>query len=60
MRIEICVSIGFVGCNKIDEIYIDDEDLENMTEEEKEKRIDEEVLDHILGMMINWTWKELE
>lgn len=56
MKIELYVSTGMVGSQRKDIIEIDDEELENMSEEEKEKYIDDNYALPWLWEHINFDW----
>jgi hypothetical protein len=55
MKIKISVSTRYIGSKDTEEIEIDDEELEGMTEEEQEKYI-EEIAKEQMFEMIDWTW----
>lgn len=59
MIVKARVSTNKVGSDCHDELEIDDEDLEGLTDEEKEREIDSKVFDYIYEMMIDWGWQEV-
>lgn len=52
MIVKAYVRMGLVGCKITDEIEIDDEDLEGLSEDERENLIGEYVQD--------WIWNHVE
>lgn len=60
MKIKISVSTGYVGSRKEGILEFEDQEFEGMTQEEKDNYINSEVLDYMLGDMLDWTWWEEE
>lgn len=52
MKIKVTLSIGLVGCEHKDEIDIPDEELEGMSAEEIDARLDEEWKE--------WAWNYID
>lgn len=57
MKLSVWACTNKVGSKSLREIEIDDEELEGMTEEEREKYIDEYCQDE-MRQMIEWGWSE--
>lgn len=60
MKINICVKTNKVGSECEYELEIDDDDLEDMSEEEREEYINKIALDYALESLIDWNWYEIE
>ncbi|HBG8471502.1 TPA: hypothetical protein KRH38_003864 [Clostridioides difficile] len=60
MKINICVKTNKVGSGCEYELEIDNDDLEDMSEEEREEYINKIALDYALESLINWNWYEIE
>lgn len=60
MKVRVRVSTNKIGSDSYNEIEIDDEDLEGLSEEEKEKEIDKLAFDVICESMIDWGWQEVK
>ncbi|EGT3641021.1 TPA: DUF7167 family protein [Clostridioides difficile] len=60
MKINICVNTNKVGSECEYELEIDNDDLEDMSEEEREEYINKIALDYALESLINWNWYEIE
>ncbi|HDG7527535.1 TPA: hypothetical protein PFR81_002032 [Clostridioides difficile] len=60
MKINACVKTNKVGSDCEYEIEIDNDDLEDMSNEEREDYINKIVLDYALESLIDWDWYEVE
>ncbi|EGT3945307.1 TPA: hypothetical protein KOR49_002200 [Clostridioides difficile] len=60
MKINICVKTNKVGSECEYELEIDDDDLKDMSEEEREEYINKIALDYALESLIDWNWYEIE
>ncbi|HEL2860444.1 TPA: hypothetical protein UL242_002553 [Clostridioides difficile] len=60
MKINICVKTNKVGSECEYELEIDNDDLEDMSEEERKEYINKIALDYALESLINWNWYEIE
>ncbi|CCL32396.1 TPA: hypothetical protein KOB88_001822 [Clostridioides difficile] len=60
MKINICVKTNKVGSECEYELEIDNDDLEDMSEEEREEYINKIALDYALESLIDWNWYEIE
>ncbi|HBF1879700.1 TPA: hypothetical protein KNT26_002971 [Clostridioides difficile] len=59
MKINVCVKTNKVGSECEYELEIDD-DLEDMSDEEREEYINKIALDYALESLIDWNWYEVE
>ncbi|HBF7094271.1 TPA: hypothetical protein STX52_003233 [Clostridioides difficile] len=60
MKINACVKTNKVGSDCKYEIEIDNDDLEDMSDEAREDYINKIVLDYALESLIDWSWHEVE
>lgn len=59
MIVTAYIDVGFVGCKKRWEVVIPDEDLEGLTDRERDTYIDEYVYDE-LPRQFTWGWTSLD
>ena len=59
MRIKYFIHNGFVNCSITNEIDIDDEELEDLSEVEQNNLIDEIVKEEV-EQRIEWGWSEVK
>lgn len=60
MKINIYVKTNKIGSECEYELEIDDDDLKDMSEEEREEYINKIALDYALESLIDWNWYEIE
>lgn len=59
MKIEVYVSSGFVGATSKQVVEIDDEELEGMSDRERDSYI-EKFAQEVMFNMIEWGWDPVE
>lgn len=60
MKINVYVKINKIGLDCKLEFEIDDDDLKDMFDEEREGYIDKIVWDYVFENFIDWNWYEVE
>lgn len=59
MKIKIWIKLNLQGCRIEDELEIPDEELEGLTDREREQYIDENAKDYLFGFLdYGWSKKE--
>jgi len=59
MKIKVGLSIGLSGCRIIEEIEVDDEELEGLSDEEKVNHLNEYAKEHADNYVDYW-YEEIE
>ncbi|HGT1414572.1 TPA: hypothetical protein ACMV83_002321 [Clostridioides difficile] len=60
MRVNVCVKTNKVGSDCELEFEIDDDDLKDMSDEEREDYIDKIAWEYVFENFIDWNWYEVE
>ncbi len=60
MKINVCVKTNKVGSDCELELEIDDDDLKDMSDEEREDYIDKIAWEYAMESLIDWYWYKVE
>ncbi|MCI9976509.1 hypothetical protein JY742_10290 [Clostridioides difficile] len=60
MKINVCVKTNKVGSGCELELEIDDDDLKDMSDEEREDYIDKIAWEYAMESLIDWYWYKVE
>ncbi|HIE0298016.1 TPA: DUF7167 family protein [Clostridioides difficile] len=60
MKINVCVKTNKVGSDCELELEIDDDDLKDMSDEEREDYIDKIAWEYVFESLIDWNWYEVK